>query len=63
MEDCTALIQHFPVRVWDELPSAAVVVPIASDSDEGIPGALMVIGLSVRRPFDDDYQSFIVSLQ
>lgn len=61
VEDCSTLIEHFPVRVWDELPNAAVVVPIASDSDEGIPGAVLVIGLSIRRPFDEDYQSFIVS--
>ncbi len=59
VEDCSALMDHFRVRVWDELPNAAVIVPIANDSDEGIPGAVMVIGLSIRRPFDDKYQSFI----
>lgn len=63
VEDCSVLIEHFPVLVWDELPTAAVVVPISSDSDQGIPGAVLVIGLSIRRPFDDDYQSFIVSLK
>lgn len=60
VEDCSSLIENFPVRVWDELPNAAVIVPIANDSDEGIPSAVLVIGLSIRRPFDDDYESFIV---
>jgi hypothetical protein len=60
VEDCSSLIEGFPVRVWDELPNAAVVVPIANDSDEGIPSAVIVIGLSIRRPFDDDYEAFLV---
>ncbi|KAK4687012.1 hypothetical protein P7C73_g3098, partial [Tremellales sp. Uapishka_1] len=59
VEDCSSLIKDFPVRVWDELPDAAVVVPIANDSDEGVPHAVLVVGLSVRRPFDDDYEAFI----
>lgn len=59
VEDCSSLIRDYPVRVWDELPTAAVVVPIANDSDDGIPNAVIVMGLSIRRPFDDDYESFI----
>lgn len=59
VEDCRAMIEGYPIRVWDELPNAAVVVPVANDSDEGIPSAVLVIGLSIRRPFDDDYESFI----
>lgn len=61
VEDCSAIIDGYPVRVWDELPDAAVVVPIASDSDEGVPSSVIVIGLSIRRPFDDDYEQFLVS--
>jgi hypothetical protein len=56
------LIQGFPIRVWDDLPTSAVIVPISNDSDDGALGAVLVIGLSIRRPFDDDYESFIVSL-
>lgn len=59
VEDCASLIEGYPMRVWDEMPNAAIVVPIANDSDEGIPPAVMVIGLSIRRPFDEDYESFI----
>lgn len=61
VEDCSNLIEGFGIRVWDELPNAAVVVPIANDSDEGIPSAVIVIGLSIRRPFDEEYESFLVS--
>ncbi|GFZ50846.1 hypothetical protein JCM24511_08604 [Saitozyma sp. JCM 24511] len=59
VEDCSNLIEGFGIRVWDELPNAAVVVPIANDSDEGIPSAVIVIGLSIRRPFDEEYESFL----
>ena len=59
VEDCESLIEGYPIRVWDELPHSAIVVPVANDSDEGTPSAVLVIGLSVRRPFDEDYESFI----
>jgi hypothetical protein len=62
VEDCSSLIAGYPIRVWDELPTAAVVIPVASDSDEGVPSAVIVIGLSIRRPFDEDYESFLVSV-
>lgn len=61
VDDCSSLIEGYPVRVWDELPNAAVVVPISNESDEGVPSSVIVIGLSIRRPFDDDYESFLVS--
>jgi len=59
VEDCASLIEGYPIRVWDELPNSAIVMPIANDSDEGTPPAVLVIGLSIRRPFDEDYESFI----
>lgn len=61
VEDCMQLIQGFPIRVWDDLPTSAVIMPISNDSEDGALGAVLVIGLSIRRPFDDDYESFIVS--
>lgn len=61
VEDVAGLIKDYPIRVWDELPNAAIVVPISSDSEEGIPSAVLVLGLNIRRPFDEDYESFIVS--
>jgi hypothetical protein len=61
VEDCMELIKGFPIRVWDDLPTSAVIMPISNESDDGALGAVLVIGLSIRRPFDDDYESFIVS--
>jgi hypothetical protein len=61
VEDCMQLISGFPVRVWDDLPTSAVIVPISNDSEDGALGAVLVVGLSIRRPFDEDYESFIVS--
>jgi len=62
VEDCMQLIEGFPIRVWDDLPTSAVIMPISNDSDDGALGAVLVIGLSIRRPFDDDYESFLVCL-
>lgn len=62
VEDCMQLIEGFPIRVWDDLPTSAVIMPISNDSDDGALGAVLVIGLSIRRPFDDDYESFLVGL-
>ncbi|AFR96575.2 hypothetical protein C343_04702 [Cryptococcus neoformans C23] len=59
VENVAGLIKDYPIRVWDELPNAAIVVPIRSDSEEGIPSAVLVLGLNIRRPFDEDYESFI----
>nr|XP_019044826.1 hypothetical protein I302_06740 [Kwoniella bestiolae CBS 10118]OCF23756.1 hypothetical protein I302_06740 [Kwoniella bestiolae CBS 10118] len=61
VENCEGLIHDYPIRVWDELPTAAVVVPIANESDDGVPSAVLILGLNLRRPFDEDYESFIVS--
>lgn len=63
VEDCRHLLKDYDVRVWDELPSSAVVIPITRDTDDGIPGAVMVLGLSCRLDFDEEYESFIHSLR
>nr|ODN91900.1 hypothetical protein L203_01154 [Cryptococcus depauperatus CBS 7841] len=63
LEDISELIKDYPIRTWDELPNAAVVVPINSDNDENIPSAVLVLGLNIRRPFDEDYESFINMLK
>ncbi|OCF32740.1 hypothetical protein I316_05661 [Kwoniella heveanensis BCC8398] len=55
VEDCSSMIEGYSIRVWDELPTAAVVVPITNESDDGVPSAVLVLGLNIRRPFDDDY--------
>lgn len=60
VRDCSRLIKGYPVRVWDELPTSAIVIPITGDDGE-LPGAVLVMGLSCRLPFDVEYQSFLVS--
>jgi signal transduction histidine kinase len=35
------------------------VIPITRDSDEGIPGALLVLGINAALPFDSTYATFI----
>ncbi|GMK53719.1 hypothetical protein CspeluHIS016_0103050 [Cutaneotrichosporon spelunceum] len=60
VRDCSRLIEGYPLRVWDELPTSAIVIPI-SDCDTDFPGAVLVLGLSCRLPFDTEYQAFLVS--
>nr|XP_019011586.1 uncharacterized protein I206_03688 [Kwoniella pini CBS 10737]OCF50367.1 hypothetical protein I206_03688 [Kwoniella pini CBS 10737] len=60
VENCESLISGYPIRVWDELPTAAVVIPISNESNDGVPSAVLILGLNIRRPFDEDYESFIL---
>ncbi|KAL1413038.1 hypothetical protein Q8F55_000787 [Vanrija albida] len=61
VEDCSSIIAGYPVRVWDELPTKALVIPIIHDSEEGLPNAILVVGLNIRRPYEADYKSFIIA--
>lgn len=59
VNDCREFIKDYPLREWDELPVAAIVVPICSDSSTEIPESVLVLGLNVRRPFDAEYDSWV----
>lgn len=59
VQDCSGIVEGFPVRVWDELPSSALVIPIVRFSDAGLPTTLLVVGLSHRLPYDNVYQAFL----
>jgi signal transduction histidine kinase/CheY-like chemotaxis protein len=59
VDDCRDLIRGYPVRQWDRLPNAAIVVPICGDSSLDIPEAVMILGLNARRPFDADYDNWV----
>lgn len=59
VENCRDLIKDYPIRVWDELPISAIVVPICSDSSTEIPESVLILGLNIRRPFDADYDSWV----
>lgn len=56
--DCSALIAGYPLRVWDQLPESAIVIPIMNDSVAEVPPVILVLGLNLRRRFDDDYEGF-----
>ncbi|ORY23447.1 hypothetical protein BCR39DRAFT_349936 [Naematelia encephala] len=59
VNDCRALVEGFPLRVWEKLPFSAIIVPICSESTLDIPQAVLVLGLNVRRPFDGEYDSWV----
>ncbi|ORX36287.1 hypothetical protein BD324DRAFT_628177 [Kockovaella imperatae] len=59
VEDCRSLIEGYEIREWDELPMSALVVPICSETAIEVPGAFMILGLNLRRPFDADYDSWL----
>jgi signal transduction histidine kinase/CheY-like chemotaxis protein len=59
VQDCRELIKDYPIREWDELPISAIVVPICSDSSTEIPESVLILGLNVRRPFDEDYDAWV----
>ena len=43
---------------WPDPPSRTVCLPIAG-SDQKHPAGVLIVGLSSRRPFDDDYRGFL----
>ncbi|OCF32765.1 hypothetical protein I316_05687 [Kwoniella heveanensis BCC8398] len=59
VRNCRRLISGFPIRIWDELPVDAVVIPLFNEHEQ--PVAVIILGLNVRRPFEQDYIDFIVS--
>ncbi|WWC68787.1 uncharacterized protein I206_102722 [Kwoniella pini CBS 10737] len=63
VDDCSELIEGFEIRQWDELPFAAIVIPICSDGSIEVPDAVMVMGLNVRRPFDTEYDEWIHAIR
>ncbi|WVQ79030.1 hypothetical protein IAT38_001122 [Cryptococcus sp. DSM 104549] len=63
VEDCTALIDGYTVRQWDELPFSAIVVPICGDGALELPEAVLILGLNVRRPFDTEYDNWIYGIR
>src|SRR5206468_581498 len=45
---------------WPEPARTAAVIPVARAAGDGdAPDALLVAGISPRRPFDDEYQGFV----
>ena len=63
VEDCSALIGGIPIRQWDHLPESAVIIPIGSTSSLEPPRAVLILGLNIRSPMNDDYQDWLESVR
>ena len=59
MDDCSALIEGFPLRQWDHLPESAIMLPIAPDRSSTTPDAVMILGLNLQCPLDAAYEEWI----
>jgi signal transduction histidine kinase len=49
---------RFPGGPWPQSPDSAVVLPIIQHGQPA-PTGFLIAGLSPKRPFDDDYRSFV----
>lgn len=63
VSDCTSLIEGFEVRSWDALPTQACVLPISNESSVDIPSAVLIVGLNLRRAYDQDYAEWLHQLR
>ncbi|WWC87709.1 uncharacterized protein L201_002601 [Kwoniella dendrophila CBS 6074] len=59
VDDCSELIEGYSICQWDELPFAAIVIPICSDGSIEVPDGVIIMGLNVRRPFDAEYDGWV----
>lgn len=59
VEHIQDLIKGFPIREWDELPDQALVIPITNEPENKVPQAVMIMGLNLRRPFDQAYEDWV----
>lgn len=62
VQDCFSRVEGYPVRVWDELPSSAVVIPICRTTDKDVPRGVLVLGISSVNAYDEDYAIFVDDL-
>ncbi|KAL1409183.1 hypothetical protein Q8F55_006013 [Vanrija albida] len=60
--NCRNLTEGFPIRVWDEVPRSAVLLPLGRGSEDSTPASILVIGLSSRLTYDQAYEEFFQSL-
>ena len=55
--DLAPLLDGYERRGWEDDPIAGVVIPITKD--EGVPRAVLIVGLNPRRPFDSAYANWL----
>ncbi|QSJ19962.1 GAF domain-containing protein [Nostoc sp. UHCC 0702] len=58
VDDLETRFQHLPGGVWHQPPSAALVMPITQPGQQQALAGLLVMGISPRRAFDDEYRGF-----
>lgn len=63
VDDCSTLIDGFPIRSWGAPPEQACLVPICNESSSDLPTAVLIVGLNVRRKFDHEYQTWLHQLR
>ncbi|KAL1405566.1 hypothetical protein Q8F55_009205 [Vanrija albida] len=66
VDDCSKLVKGFPLRAWNELPDRAIVVPLVTAStptEDDVAPAVLIIGVNVRRPIDEDYLEWLQHLR
>lgn len=61
--DCSSLVEGFEVRSWNALATSACVIPLSSESSSDIPSAVLVVGLNLRRAYDQDYAEWLHQLR
>lgn len=63
IEDCSSLVEGFEVRSWDTLPNSAIGIPLCSESSSDIPSAVLIVGLNLRRRYDQHYAEWLHQLR
>jgi PAS domain S-box-containing protein len=58
IEDLTALFGEIPSRAWEEPTRSAIVLPISQSEQKQQLSGLLVLGISPRQNFDDEYRGF-----
>ena len=61
LEGLTDTLDSFAADVWHQTPSAAKIAPLILPGHQQLTGFL-VLGISPKRSFDDDYQGFFDSI-
>lgn len=56
--NCSELVADYTPRAWDMLPTQAFVIPVVLNSDEGVPGAVLVVGISPQLELEASYEMF-----
>jgi signal transduction histidine kinase len=60
VDDIEARCGHIPARPWPEAVRSAAVVPVSRSAQDDVLDAILVAGVSPRRPFDEDYRAFLL---